>query len=197
MDTTFNTNTTADERGKRIHPHKFTMWVAMGSICMMFAGFTSAYIVKKNQSNFLEFSLPTIFWVSTVVILFSSLTIQLAVTSFKARERNRYKTLITITAFLGVLFAALQVIGFRDLESHGIYLTGPNSNAAASFILIIVGMHALHVLGGVVALLVMFIRAFASKTKNYSSTPIEIVSTYWHFVDILWIYLVIFLIWIR
>jgi cytochrome c oxidase subunit 3 len=197
MDTTFNTTTTVDERGKRIHPHKFTMWVAMGSICMMFAGFTSAYIVKRNQSNFLEFNLPIIFWVSTVVILFSSLTIQLAVKSFKARERSRYKSLITITAFLGVLFAALQVIGFRDLESHGIYLTGPNSNAAASFILIIVGMHALHVLGGVVALLVMFIRAFASTTKNYSSTPIEIVSTYWHFVDVLWIYLVIFLIWIR
>jgi len=197
METTFNTTTTVDERGKRIHPHKFTMWVAMGSICMMFAGFTSAYIVKRNQSNFLEFNLPTIFWISTVVILFSSLTIQLAVKSFKARERSRYKSLITITAFLGVLFAALQVIGFRDLESHGIYLTGPNSNAAASFILIIVGMHALHVLGGVVALLVMFIRAFASTTKNYSSTPIEIVSTYWHFVDVLWIYLVIFLIWIR
>jgi cytochrome c oxidase subunit 3 len=120
----------------------------------------------------------------------------LAVKSFKARERKQYKTLITITAFLGVLFAALTSFGFRDLESHGIYLT-PNSNAAASFILIIVGMHALHVLAGVVALLTLFVRAFASKTKNYSVIPIEIVSTYWHFVDVLWIYLLIFFIWIR
>lgn len=182
---------------QRIHPHKFTMWVAMASICMMFAGFTSAYIVKKNQSNFLEFSLPTIFWYSTFVILLSSLTVQLAVKSFKARERNQYKTLITITAFLGIAFAVLQIIGFKNLESHGVYLTGPKSNAAASFILIIVGMHALHVLGGVAALLVMFIRAFSINTKNYSSTPIEIVSTYWHFVDVLWIYLLIFFIWIR
>jgi cytochrome c oxidase subunit 3 len=182
---------------KRIHPHKFTMWIAMGSICMMFAGFTSAYIVKKNQSNFLEFSLPMIFWYSTAVILISSLTIQLAVKSFKARERSQYKKLITVTAFLGVLFAVLQVLGFKDLQSHGIYLTGPNSNAAASFVLIIVGMHALHVLGGVAALLVLFVRAFASKTKNYSIIPIEIVSTYWHFVDVLWIYLLIFFIWIR
>jgi cytochrome c oxidase subunit 3 len=193
MNLTMTTNNTV----KRIHPHKFTMWVAMASICMMFAGFTSAYIVKKNQSNFLEFSLPTIFWYSTFVILLSSLTVQLAVQSFKARERNRYKLFITITAILGVVFAVLQVIGFKDLQSHGIYLTGPKSNAAASFILIIVGMHALHVLGGVVALLVMFVRAFAIKTKNYSSTPIEIVSTYWHFVDVLWIYLLIFFIWIR
>ncbi len=197
METAITNNSPEKETVKRIHPHKFTLWVAMGSICMMFAGFTSAYIVKKNQSNFLEFSLPTIFWYSTFVILFSSLTVQLAVQSFKARERSRYKMFLTITAILGVLFAILQAIGFRDLESHGIYLTGPKSNAAASFILIIVGMHALHVLGGVIVLLITLIRAFASKTKNYSSTPIEIVSTYWHFVDVLWIYLLIFFVWIR
>ena len=189
--------TTTQEQPKRIHPHKFLLWIAMGSICMMFAGFTSAYIVKRNQSNFLEFSLPTIFWYSTFVILASSVTIQLAVKNFKAREMSKYRSLITITAILGLIFAALQVVGFKDLESHGIFLTGPKSNAAASFILIIVGVHALHVLGGVIALLVMFLKAFLSKTKNYSSMPIEVVSTYWHFVDVLWLYLLVFFIWIR
>ena len=191
------TTTTTQEQPKRIHPHKFLLWIAMGSICMMFAGFTSAYIVKRNQSNFLEFSLPTIFWYSTFVILASSVTIQLAVKNFKAREMSKYRTLITITAILGLVFAALQVVGFKDLESHGIFLTGPKSNAAASFILIIVGVHALHVIGGVIAILVMFLKAFFSKTKNYSSMPIEVVSTYWHFVDVLWLYLLVFFIWIR
>ena len=191
------TTTTTQEQPKRIHPHKFLLWIAMGSICMMFAGFTSAYIVKRNQSNFLEFSLPTIFWYSTFVILASSVTIQLAVKNFKAREMSKYRSLITITAILGLIFAALQVVGFKDLESHGIFLTGPKSNAAASFILIIVGVHALHVLGGVIAILVMFLKAFLSKTKNYSSMPIEVVSTYWHFVDVLWLYLLVFFIWIR
>lgn len=191
------TTTTTQEQPKRIHPHKFLLWIAMGSICMMFAGFTSAYIVKRNQSNFLEFSLPTIFWYSTFVILASSVTIQLAVKNFKAREMSKYRSLITITAILGLVFAALQVVGFKDLESHGIFLTGPKSNAAASFILIIVGVHALHVLGGVIAILVMFLKAFLSKTKNYSSMPIEVVSTYWHFVDVLWLYLLVFFIWIR
>ena len=182
---------------KRIHPHKFLLWVAMGSICMMFAGLTSAYIVKRNQSNFLEFSLPLVFWYSTLVILASSLSIQLAVKSFKAREMSRYRILITITAILGVGFAALQTMGFMNLESHGIHLTGPKSNASASFILIIVGLHALHVLGGVVSLLVMFLKAYFSTTKNYSSIPIEVVSIYWHFVDVLWLYLLVFFIWIR
>ncbi len=182
---------------KRIHPHKFMLWVAMGSICMMFAGLTSAYIVKSRQDDFASVGLPPIFWYSTFVILISSLTIHLAQKSFKSREMKRYRTLMTITVLLGLGFATLQVLGFMNLESHGIYLTGPRSNPAASFILIIVGLHALHVLGGVIALLVMFIKAFFSRTKNYSSVPVEVVTTYWHFVSILWLYLLIFFVWIR
>src|SRR4030095_9817754 len=105
---------------KRIHPHKFTLWVAMGSIVMMFAGLTSAYLVRKAQANWLLFSLPPVFWVSTLVILISSLTIYLATVSFRAREMRRYRVLITLTAFLGVLFAVLQYSGFNYLYRHGV-----------------------------------------------------------------------------
>jgi cytochrome c oxidase subunit 3 len=185
-----------DNKPQAIHPHKFTLWVAMGSIVMMFAGLTSAYIVKKNQSNWLEFNLPIIFWYSTGIILLSSLTIQLAAKSFKAREMGRYRTLITLTAFLGLVFLAMQVGGFMDLESRDIALTGSKSNSAASFLLVITGLHMLHVLGGVIAILIIFARAYASRVKNYSSLPIEMAATYWHFVDVLWIYLFIFYNWI-
>lgn len=185
-----------NETPKRIHPHKFTLWVAMGSIIMMFAGLTSAYIVKKNQSSWLEFDLPVVFMYSTMVIIASSVTIHLATKAFKAREMARYRTLITATALLGVLFMALQVLGFMDLEARNIALTGAKSNSAASFLLVITGLHMLHVLGGVIALLVMFIKAYVSSVKNYSSLSIELVGTYWHFVDILWIYLFIFYNWI-
>jgi len=181
---------------KRIHPHKFTMWVAMGSIVMAFAGLTSAYIVKKNQSSWLEFDLPIVFWYSTVVILVNSLTMHLATKAFKAREMGRYRTLMTVTAGLGVLFIVLQYFGFNDLEARGIALIGPKSNSAASFLFVITGLHMVHVLGGVIALLVMFIRAYSSKVKSYSSIPVEVAGTYWHFVDILWIYLLIFYNWI-
>ncbi len=181
---------------KRIHPHKFTLWVAMGSIVMMFAALTSAYIVKKNQSSWLEFDLPRIFWLSTVVILTSSVTIHLAKKAFEAREMGRYRTLVTVTAALGVLFLVCQVIGFSDLESRNIALVGARSNSAASFLFVITGLHMLHVLGGVIALLVLFIRAFSLRVKNYSVLPIELVGTYWHFVDLLWIYLFIFYHWV-
>lgn len=184
------------EQTKRIHPHKFTLWVAMGSIVMAFAGLTSAYVVKKNQANWLEFDLPGIFWYSTAVILLSSVTIHLSLKSFKAREMGRYRSLITLTAVLGVAFIIMQYFGFRDLEAKGIALIGPKSNSASSFILVITGFHMLHVLGGVVALLVIFARAYSKKLKNYSAMPIEMAATYWHFVDVLWIYLFIFYNWI-
>jgi len=179
------------ERG-RMHPHKFVLWVGIGSIVMMFAGLTSAYIVRRNQANWLEFALPAVFWYSTVVILGSSLTMHLALKAFKGREMPRYRLLVTITAGLGLLFAILQLVGFYSLGGHGVQLTGQGSNPAASFILVITGLHALHVLGGVVALLVIFIRAYSSRVKSYNVGRIEIVTTYWHFVDILWLYLFIF-----
>src|ERR1700712_634564 len=185
--------TVRDQQRKRIHPHMFSLWVGMASILMMFAGFTSAYIVKRNDgNNRLEFTLPPVFWYSTVVILSSSLTIYLASKAFKDRNMPRYRALITITAILGVLFTILQWSGFEYLQRHGVKLIGSNSNPSASFLGVITGVHMLHVLGGVVVLIVMFLRAFNSRQKNYSSVPIEVVSTYWHFVDAIWIYLFIF-----
>jgi cytochrome c oxidase subunit 3 len=189
------TSVTKKDSG-RIHPHKFTLWVAMASIIMAFAGLTSAYIVKKNQSNWLEFQLPLVFWYSTAVIIISSVTMHLALKSFKAREMQRYRSLITVTAILGVLFTVLQYLGFQALEKAGISLVGAKSNPAASFLLVITGLHMVHVLGGVIALLVIFFRAFRTSVKQYSAVPLEIAATYWHFVDLLWIYLFIFYNWV-
>ena len=184
--------TVSTNQRTRIHPHKFVLWIAMGSIIMMFAGLTSAYIVRSNQDNWLRFPLPNIFWYSTVVILFSSVVMHLSVKAFRAREMKRYRRLITITAFLGVLFVTLQFTGFMYLNNHGVQLLGHDSNPSASFIAVIIGLHVLHVLGGVIALLLIFFRAYSLRSKNYSSVSIEVASTYWHFVDALWVYLFIF-----
>jgi len=182
---------------KKIHPHKFTLWIALGSIIMMFAGLTSAYIVKRDQPGWVPIELPSVFWYSTAVILVSSLTMQMSVRAFKDRAMSQYRILITLTAILGLAFILLQVIGYMSFEARGIKLVGRGSNASNSFILAIGGLHALHVLGGVIALLVMFFRAFSMNSRNYSSVPVEIVSTYWHFVDILWIYLFVFFNWMQ
>lgn len=187
-------NIKVNEQRKKIHPHKFTLWVALGSIVMMFAGLTSAYIVKRDAPGWTTFSIPRAFWYSTGVILLSSLTVQMALKAFKEREMMKYRNLITLTAFLGVAFVALQWIGFKSIWNSGVTLKG---SGGGQFLYIIAGLHALHVLGGIIALIVLFIKAFASKVRRYNSIPIELMSTYWHFVDLLWIYLFIFFIGIK
>lgn len=187
-------STVAMEQRKKIHPHKFTLWVGIGSLMMMFAGLTSAYIVKRNQANWQSFDLPQLFWYSTIAIVLSSVTIYLAEKAFKQREMKKYRQLLTATVMLGVLFMVLQALGFQQLWAKGITL---QANVSYSFLYVIVGLHAAHVFGGVIALLVLFAKAFSVKTRNYNSVPVELVSTYWHFVDVLWIYLLIFLIMIR
>ena len=182
-------NIKVNEQRKKIHPHKFTLWVALGSIVMMFAGLTSAYIVKRDAPGWTTFSIPRAFWYSTGVMLLSSVTVQMALKAFKEREMMKYRNLITLTAFLGVAFVALQWIGFKSIWNSGVTLKG---SGGGQFLYIIAGLHALHVLGGIIALIILFIKAFASKVRRYDSIPIELMSTYWHFVDLLWIYLFIF-----
>jgi cytochrome c oxidase subunit III len=184
-------NIVVEAQRKKLHPHKFTLWVAIASILMMFAGLTSAYIVKSNLAGWKNIPMLTTFWISTAVILLSSLTIQMALRSFRQREMGKYRTLIALTFVLGITFVVLQTLGFKELWlSYNITFKG--NAGAGQFLYVIAGLHALHVLGGVIALMVIFIKAFFGKTKMYSSVPIEIAATYWHFVDLLWIYLVIF-----
>lgn len=179
----------------KIHPHKFTLWVAIGSIVMMFAGLTSAFIVKGSLPGWTTTEIPAVFWISTLTMIGSSVTIQLAQKSFKERRMQVYRRMITLTAILGLLFVVLQVAGFYQLHDKGYLLTG--ATGAAQFLYIIFGLHALHVLGGIIALAVMFAKAFSSRSRNYNPVSIEIASTYWHFVDALWLYLFIFFLWSR
>lgn len=187
---------------KRVHPHKFALWLAMGSIAMMFAGLTSAYIVRQSQGNWRMFHLPIVFWISTAVILISSVTVHLGVRAFKQRQMLRYRALITTTLALGLLFGILQSIGFWQLyhvpqetilEGQKLVETiRVSGNPSESFLFIITGLHLAHILGGIIALLLVFLMAYRRRVKVYNATGLEIVAAYWHFVDVLWLYLFIF-----
>jgi cytochrome c oxidase subunit 3 len=177
------------EQRKRIHPHKFSMWLAMGSITMMFAGLTSAYIVRHAQGNWVDYKLPMHFYWSTAAIILSSITMILGIKAFKNREMGKYRMLITSTLVLGILFMILQYAGFKNLYASNIRVDG---NPSESFLFIIAGLHLLHIAGGIVALLIVFFKAFRTNIKVYNATGLEVVGTYWHFIDILWIYLFVF-----
>jgi len=184
----------AIQKQNKIHPHKFTLWVGIGSIIMMFAGLTSAYIVKRNQANWVTFDLPVAFWYSTVAIILSSIMVYLATKAFKDRAMARYRQLMLATLLLGIVFIVLQIIGFSQLWKSGITL---QANVSYSFLYVIVGLHGAHVVGGIIALVLMSLKAFSVKTRTYSFVPVDLISTYWHFVDLLWIYLLLFLLMIR
>ena len=182
------------QQRNKIHPHKFTLWVAIGSIIMMFAGLTSAYIVKSGQAGWHEVKTPTLFIYSTAVLLLSSVTIQASLRSFKHRSMATFRSLLFLTLLLGIAFVILQYNGFQWLWERGVHFEG--SSGAGQFLYIIFGLHALHVAGGMIALVIMFLRQYIGRSRNYNATPVEMMCTYWHFVDVLWIYLFVFFIWI-
>jgi cytochrome c oxidase subunit III len=175
-----------------IHPQKFALWAAMASITMMFGAFTSAYIVKQAAGNWLEFSLPSLFLLSTVTILLSSVFIHFSFKSFEQGVERRYKLFLVLTLVLGLFFIIFQYLGWQELYTRGVNLKG---NVSGSFFYLISGIHALHVLGGIAALIVALIHAYTLKF-NVSTTRknrFDLVVNYWHFVDLLWVYLFIFL----
>jgi cytochrome c oxidase subunit 3 len=118
----------------------------------------------------------------------------MALKAFNEREMRRYRNWITTTAVLGIGFIGLQWLSFRQIWNSGISFRG---SGAGQFVYVIAGLHAIHVLGGVIVLILMFFRAFSTKIRSYDPVPVEVASTYWHFVDFLWIYLFIFFFWMR
>ncbi|MBK9337127.1 MAG: cytochrome c oxidase subunit 3 [Lewinellaceae bacterium] len=175
----------------KIHSHKFALWVAIATIIMMFGAFTSAYIVRRAAGNWYEFKLPDIFFLNTVVILMSSVTLHIAYTSFLKGREKRYKTLLATTLVLGLVFVVLQYFGWKAMAGMGATFT---ANPSSSFVYVISGLHAAHVLGGVAALIVAMAHAHF---LPFRPTPrrrlrFELVVHYWHFVDALWVYLFVF-----
>jgi cytochrome c oxidase subunit 3 len=169
------------------------MYIAIGSMTMMFAGWISAYMVRQGQGRWDHVHLPTPFWISTVLIIASSITIHLTVRAFKKKEFGQYKALLTTTIILGVAFLISQIVGFTQLYNLQDVRLNSN-NAAGEFTYVIPFVHGVHVLGGLVAMLIVFISTSIRRRKGiFKSTGIELVSIYWHFVDALWLYIFIFL----
>ncbi len=175
----------------KIHPQKFLLWIGLASLVMMFAAFTSAYVVRQAAGNWLEFRIPNMFFYSTAVILASSLSLQASYAAFKKNNTGAYKKLLLLAFVLGLTFLVMQYLGWQDLVSIGVELTG---NPSGSFLYIISGVHAVHVLGGVGVLFVALMHAYglSHKVTEKRKLRFELTLTYWHFVDFLWLYLIVF-----
>ena len=170
--------------------YKQLLWIGIGSIVMFFGGLTSAYIVRKAEGNWLIFEMPIWFTVSTIAVISSSGSLWFAIQNIK-KEKSATNFLIT-TLIIGLMFTFSQVQGWKDLVAQGVYLTGEGSNPSGSFIYVITLAHLMHLIGGILAL---SITTFKSKLNKYSKDNylgIELISIYWHFIGLLWLYLFLF-----
>ena len=192
IDTRLETTPVAEEPKLTLsmHPKKFALWLFLVTVMMIFAAFTSAYIVRQSEGNWLEFDLPQSFWITSVIILLSSVTMHWAYYSAKRDQIRNVKIAMGITVVLGIAFLVGQFIAWGDLVDMNVFFVG---NPAGSFVYVLSGLHAAHLISGVIVLLITLVSAIRYKIHAKRMDQIEMCATYWHFLDGLWLYLFVFL----
>ncbi|MCG5643554.1 cytochrome c oxidase subunit 3 [Flavobacteriaceae bacterium LSUCC0859] len=178
---------------KNARAKKMMLWFGIISLIMGFAGWTSAFIVSSSREDWFEnFVLPTPFWYSTAVIVLSSVTFMLAKASVKKGLQRQTTLFLVSTLLLGVLFIGLQFSGFSEMIAMGYYFTGPTSNVTLSYIFLIAFVHILHLVAGLISLIVVIVNQLRGKYNEEEYLGLSLGETFWHFLDLLWVYLVLF-----
>ena len=173
-----------------MNPKKFGLWLFIASVVMLFASLTSAYIVREAEGNWVYFELPKLFYVTSIIVIISSVTMQLAYVAAKKDELAKVKLWIVLTSILGVSFLVGQVLAWKELVLSSIYLVG---NPSGSFLYILTGLHGLHLVSAVIFLLIVLNATFKFKVHAKRLAQLEMCLTYWHFLGVLWLYLFVFL----
>ena len=189
MDLTQGTFEEKKSRAKRM-----MLWFGIISLVMSFAGWTSAYVVSSTREDWLnDFQLPNAFLISVFVIIISSFTFILAKKAIKNNNIKQTTFLLLLTFALGIVFIFNQFNGFQQIVSSGYNFTGPTSNVTMSYIYLIAMVHILHVVAALISLMVVIVNHFRGKYSSENYLGLDLSATFWHFVDILWIYLFLFL----
>jgi len=165
--------------------------MGIAGIVMIFAAFTSALVVRRGLStDWAPTALPHILFLNTVVLALSSFTLELSRRALRARRSPEFARWLYLTVALGLAFVGGQLEAWKELASRGVYLA---SNPSSSFFYLLTAAHGFHLLGGIVALLVLGFRTQKLAAIPRNRVAVEVTSIYWHFMDGLWIYLLILL----
>ncbi|MGB5378832.1 cytochrome c oxidase subunit 3 [Muriicola sp.] len=185
--------TQGTQQEKNARAKKMMLWFGIISLLMGFAGWTSAFIVSSAREDWLsDFKLPTAFYYSTAVIILSSFSYMLAKNAVRKNEQKTASNWLFATLSLGIVFIVLQFTGFSEIIAQGYYFTGPTSNITMSYIFLIAAVHVLHVAAGIISLIVVLVRQLQQKYTADNLLGMELGLTFWHFLDLLWVYLMIF-----
>jgi cytochrome c oxidase subunit 3 len=177
-------------------PSATAIWVVLFAITMMFAAFTSAFIVRKASLDWHSFTLPSILYFNSLLLIASSITLEIArrrVATFMGGLKSKLDSparWLYITLFLGLLFVTGQYVAWSQLRAEGLYLA---TNPSSSFFYLLTATHALHVLGGLGGLIYVIRKLGKSVLRR---NQLDAASRYWHFMDILWLYLLL-LLWVK
>ena len=189
MDLTQGSSQQKNQRAK-----KMMLWFGIVSLIMSFGGLTSAFIVSSSREDWLnDFAIPQSFLISTIIIVFSSLVF---IAAKKALLKKKYllsQSLVIGVFVLGLTFIYFQILGFNELIESGYNFTGPTSNITMSYIYAIALTDILHVIAGLVSLTVVIFNHLNKRYTPTSKLGFDIASTFWHFIDLLWVYLFLFL----
>jgi len=188
------TMTSEEHKTRSDRSYKLLLLFAMISMIMMFAGLTSAFVVSKSRTDWLkDFQLPTAFYFSTAVIIGCSVAFHLAKRSIKKDDQKATMVFLLTTLALGITFVLLQFVGFSQIVENGYYFTGAESSITTTFLYIVTVVHLAHLAGGLISLLIIIYNQFKQKYNSTQTIGIELGAMYWHFLDLLWVYLFLFL----
>ncbi|MEP0367586.1 MAG: cytochrome c oxidase subunit 3 [Cyclobacteriaceae bacterium] len=176
---------------RSMHPKKFAMWLFIISVTMIFASLTSAYIVKKAEGNWALVEFPSMFAVTSIIIVLSSLSIHFAYISAKRNNLLNIRLGLVVTGLLAIAFTVGQYMSWGQLVNQEVFFVG---NPSGSFIYVFTGLHVAHLIGGLIFLSVVLYNSFKYKVHSKSLAQMEMCITYWHFLGGLWLYLYLFLI---
>lgn len=181
------------ETGLGWHPKRVLLILLIFSIVMMFAAFTSGYIVRRDEGNWREFDLPASLLVNSIIIALSSASMQLTWFSARKDEISRVKIGLIVTLVLGLAFLVGQFMSFGDLVAGNTYFGGADANPSGSFVYVLMGVHAFHLITGLIFLAVVLKRTLNYQVHSRAMLSIGNATLYWHFLGGLWLYLYLFL----
>ncbi|WP_430906674.1 cytochrome c oxidase subunit 3 [Maribacter sp. 2-571] len=186
--------TQGNQKEKNDRAKKMMLWFGIVSLLMGFAGWTSAYIVSSSREDWMsDLKLPQSFFVSTAIIVLSSLTYILAKKAIQNGKASLGTYLLGATLLLGVVFIVLQFRGFEEMLANGYYFTGPTSSIKMSYVFLIAAVHIVHVVAGLISLSVVLFNQLKGKYSAQEYLGVSLGATFWHFLDVLWIYLMLFM----
>jgi len=174
-----------------MHPKKFALWLFMVTVVMVFAGLTSAYIVRQAEGNWLEYDLPTIFYITSGIVVLSSFFLHYAYYSAQKDSITGVRIGMSMAVLLGIAFLIGQWYSWIAMVDREVFFVG---NPSGSFLYVFTGLHAVHLISGLIFLIIVLISSFRYEVHSKSMIAMEMATTYWHFLAGLWLYLFMFLI---